>query len=510
LIGQGTNGYANLQRLEDNSKLLETLLRFNKQFSKHGVEAIAGYSYQYFVSEGNRTSATGFLSDEFKWYSLQAASNITSVNTFKGTNTLISFYTRGNYNYDDRFLLTATLRRDGSSRFGSGNKWGSFPSGSVAWRISREKFFNVKAVNDLKLRVSYGVTGNQEIGNLASQQTLGATSAGYIVGGQRITTVLPQQYANPGLRWEQTAQFDAGVDFTLFDNRLRGTVDYYVKKTTDLLLRIPVPSPTAVSTQLANVGSVENKGVEIELTGKIIDKNTFKWESNFNISFNKNKVLSLSNEQFSGNNILMAPLQGTVSLGKYAQLIVPGQPLGTFWGPRFLGIKDGKEVLATGADTIIGCAQPKFIFGLVNTFRYKQWTLNFLFRGSVGNDVFNLTAANMSYLSNLPGKNVLASALKSGLNRDAPKTYSSRWIEDGSFVRLENLNLSYNINVKNTFISSANVFVSGQNLLLFTKYSGVDPEVNAEVSRTGTAPLGIDYLGYPRARSFSFGFNMTF
>jgi iron complex outermembrane receptor protein len=510
LIGQGTNGYANLQRLEDNSKLLETLLRFNKQFSKHGVEAIAGYSYQYFVSEGNRTSATGFLSDEFKWYSLQAASNITSVNTFKGTNTLISFYTRGNYNYDDRFLLTATLRRDGSSRFGSGNKWGSFPSGSVAWRISREKFFNVKAVNDLKLRVSYGVTGNQEIGNLASQQTLGATSAGYIVGGQRITTVLPQQYANPGLRWEQTAQFDAGVDFTLFDNRLRGTVDYYVKKTTDLLLRIPVPSPTAVSTQLANVGSVENKGVEIELTGKIIDKNTFKWESNFNISFNKNKVLSLSNEQFSGNNILMAPLQGTVSLGKYAQLIVPGQPLGTFWGPRFLGIKDGKEVLATGADTIIGCAQPKFIFGLVNTFRYKQWTLNFLFRGSVGNDVFNLTAANMSYLSNLPGKNVLASALKSGLNRDAPKTYSSRWIEDGSFVRLENLNLSYNINVKNIFISSANVFVSGQNLLLFTKYSGVDPEVNAEVSRTGTAPLGIDYLGYPRARSFSFGFNMTF
>ena len=510
LIGQGTNGYANVQRLEDNSKLLETLLRFNKQFSKHGVEAIAGYSYQYFVSEGNRTSATGFLSDEFKWYSLQAASNITSVNTFKGTNTLISFYTRANYNYDDRFLLTGTLRRDGSSRFGSGNKWGSFPSGSVAWRISREKFFNVKAVNDLKLRVSYGVTGNQEIGNLASQQTLGATSAGYIVGGQRITTVLPQQYANPGLRWEQTAQFDAGVDFTLFDNRLRGTVDYYVKKTTDLLLRIPVPSPTAVSTQLANVGSVENKGVEIELTGKIIDKNTFKWESNFNISFNRNKVLSLSNEQFSGTNILMAPLQGTVSLGKYAQLIVPGQPLGTFWGPRFLGIKDGKEVLATGADTIIGCAQPKFIFGLVNTFRYKQWTLNFLFRGSVGNDVFNLTAANMSYLSNLPGKNVLASALKSGLNRDAPKTYSSRWIEDGSFVRLENLNLSYNIQVKNTFISSANVFVSGQNLLLFTKYSGVDPEVNAEVSRTGTAPLGIDYLGYPRARSFSIGFNMNF
>ncbi|WP_164972688.1 TonB-dependent receptor [Lacibacter luteus] len=510
LIGQGTNGYASVQKLEDYSKLLEALIRYNKRFGKHSLEAMGGYSYQYFVSEGDRTTATGFLSDEFKWYSLQAASNITGVNTFKGTNTLISFYTRANYNYDDRFLLTGTLRRDGSSRFGSGNKWGMFPSGSFAWRISREKFFNVKPVSDLKLRVSYGVTGNQEIGNLNSITTLGATSAGYIVGGQRITTVLPQQYANPNLRWEQTAQFDAGIDFTLFEGRLRGVVDYYVKKTTDLLLRIPVPSPTAVSTQLANVGSVQNKGVEIELTGKIIDKNTFKWESNFNISFNKNKVLSLSNEQFSGNNILMAPLQGTVSLGKYAQLILPNQPLGTFWGPRFDGIKSGKETFVAGADTIIGCAQPKFIFGLVNTFRYKQWSLNFLFRGSVGNDVFNLTAANMSYLSNLPGKNVLSSALTSGLNRDAPKVYSSRWIEDGSFVRLENLTLSYEVPVKKTFISAVNVFASGQNLLLFTKYSGVDPEVNAEVSRTGTAPLGIDYLGYPRARSFSFGFNMTF
>lgn len=510
LIGKGTNGYASVQKLEDFNKLLEAVVKYNQHFGKHGVEAMGGYSWQYFVNEGDRTTATGFLSDEFKWYSLQAASSVTSVNTFKVTNTLISFYGRANYNYDDRFLLTGTLRRDGSSRFGSGNKWGMFPSGSAAWRISREKFFHVKPISDLKLRVSYGVTGNQEIGNLASQQTLGATSSGYIVGGQRITTVLPQQYANPNLKWEQTAQFDAGIDYSLFEGRLRGTIDYYVKKTTDLLLRIPVPSPTAVSTQLANVGSVQNKGIEIEINGKIMEKTDFKWESNFNISFNKNKVLSLSNEQFSGNNIQMAPLQGTVSLGKFAQLIIPGQPLGTFWGPRFTGIKGGKETFVAGADTIIGCAQPDFIFGFGNTLRYKQWTLNFLFRGSVGNDVFNLTAANMSYLSNLPGRNVFKSALTSGLARDAGKTFSSRWIEDGSFVRLDNLTLSYDFNVKKTFISAMNVFLSGQNLLLFTKYSGLDPEVNAEVSRTGTAPLGIDYLGYPSSRTFSIGFNMSF
>ena len=511
LLGQGTSGYASVQKLEDYSKLLETVLRYNNHWGDHSLDAIGGYSWQYFVSAGDRTQASGFLSDEFKWYSLQAASTVNGVSTFQASNKLVSFYGRLNYSFADRILFTGTVRRDGSSRFGEGNKWGVFPSGSVAWRISKEKFFNVKAISDLKLRVSYGLTGNQEIGNLNSIQTLGATANGYIVGGQRITTVLPQQYANPNLKWEQTGQFDIGLDFSLFQGRLSGTVDYYDKKTDDLLLRIPVPSPTAVSTQLANVGSVQNKGVEIGITGRIIEKKDFSWVSNFNISFNKNKVLSLSNDQFAGKNIQMAPLQGTVSLGKYAQLVIPGEPLGTFWGPKFAGIVDGKETLAyDGRDTIIGCAQPKFIWGFTNTFNYKRWSLNFLFRGSVGNDVFNLTAANMAYLSNLPGKNVLASALTSGINRDAPKIYSSRWIEDGSFVRLDNLTLSYDIGVKKTFISSARVFLTGQNLLLFADYSGVDPEVNSEVSGTGTAPLGVDYLSYPRARTISLGVNVSF
>lgn len=510
LLGQGSSGYASVQKLEDYSKLLETILRYNEHFGRHSIEALAGYSWQYFVNEGDRTSAQGFLSDEFKWYSLQAASTISSASTFKGSNKLVSFYGRANYNFDDRFLVTGTVRRDGSSRFGIGNKWGVFPSGSVAWRISKEKFFQVNPISDLKIRVSYGVTGNQEIGNLNSITTLGATTTGYIVGGQRITTVLPQQYANPNLKWEQTAQFDAGIDYALFGGRLRGSVDYYVKKTTDLLLRIPVPSPTAVSTQLANVGTVQNKGVEVDIAGKVIDKDDFRWESGFNISFNRNKVVSLSNEQFSGKNIQIAPLQGTVSLGKFAQLIIPGQPVGTFWGPQFTGIKGGKETYASGPDTIIGSAQPNYIFGFTNTFNYKKWTFNFLFRGSIGNDVFNLTAANMSYLSNLPGKNVLASALTSGLDRDAPKVFSSRWIENGSFVRLDNVTLSYAVSLKNTFIYAANVFLSGQNLLLISNYSGVDPEVNAEVSRTGIAPLGIDYLGYPRARTISLGVNVTF
>lgn len=511
LLGQGTGGYASVQKLEDYSKLLETVLRYNEHFGNHSIDAIGGYSWQYFLSTGDKTQASGFLSDTFKWYSLQAASTINGVSTFQGTNRLISFYGRLNYSFADRILATATVRRDGSSRFGSGNKWGTFPSGSVAWRISKESFFDVKAISDLKVRASYGITGNQEIGNLNSIQTLGATTNGYIVGGTRITTVLPQQYANPDLKWEQTSQLDIGLDFAVLNGRLSGSFDYYDKKTEDLLLRIPVPSPSAVSTQLANVGSVQNKGVEINLTGRIIDKPGFSWVSNFNISFNKNKVLSLSNDQFSGNNIQIAPLQGTVSLGKYAQLVIPGQPLGTFWGPQFSGISDGKETYAyNGQDTIIGCAQPDYIWGFANTFNYKRWSLNFLFRGSVGNDVFNLTAANMAYLSNLPGKNVLVSAVTSGLDRDAPKAYSSRWIENGSFIRLDNLTVSYDLGLKKSLVSSARVFLTGQNLLLFADYSGVDPEVNSEVSGTGTAPLGVDYLAYPRARTVSLGVNVSF
>ena len=509
-LGSGLGGYASVQKLDDYSKLLETVLRFNDKFGRHSLDAIAGYSYQYFVDEGNRTTASGFLSDEFLWYSLQAASSINAVSTFKQSNTLISMYARANYNFDDRFLLTGTVRRDGSSRFGSGNRWGVFPSGSVAWRLSQEEFFKVPAVSDLKVRVSYGITGNQEIGNLNSITTLGATTTGYIVGGQRITNVLPQQYANPNLRWEQTAQLNGGIDFALLGGRIHGSVDYYNKKTTDLLLLLPVPSPTAISTQLANVGSVQNRGIEVVLGGTVITQKDFSWGVNVVFSRNRNKVLSLSNDQFKGNNIKIAPLQGQgLTSGVYAQLITPGQPLGTFWGRRFAGVKSGVEQF-NGGDTVIGYAQPKFTYGISNTLNYKNWNLNINLRASVGNDVFNLTGNNLGYESNLPGRNVFVTAVTSGVKRDQPKQYSSRWIEDGSFLRLDNLTLGYDIHARMPIFSNARVFLTGQNLFIFTKYSGLDPEVNSEISGVGTAPLGVDYLAYPRARSISAGINLNF
>lgn len=511
LLGNGNNGYVTVQKLSDYSKLLETILKYNQSFGKHNIDAMVGYSWQYFYSEGQTTKAYGFLSDNFKWYSLAAAQTVESVSSYAESNTLISMYGRINYNYADKYLLTATVRRDGSSRFGSGNKWGIFPSVAASWRISQEDFFQNDIMSDLKLRASFGITGSQEIGNYNSLSTLGASTNGYLVGGEKITIVLPQQYTNPDLKWEQTAQTDIGIDFGFLNGKIRGSIDYYYKKTTDLLLSVAVPSPSLITTQIANVGTVTNQGIELDLSFDLMRTKNFAWDANLNLSHNKNEVVSLSNGQWTGDNMQVAPCQGQGLSGTYAQLIMPGQPIGTFYGKRFIGVVDGVEQFANdGEPEVIGCAQPDLTFGLGTNLQYKNWTLSLNFRGSIGNDVYNCTANNLAYLSNLPGRNVLKEAVISGVNRDQAKVYSSRFIEDGSFVRLDNLSLGYNFSLPKLYISNARVFVSAQNLFVITGYSGADPEVNSEISRTGVAPLGVDYLSYPKARTFSMGINLSF
>lgn len=511
LLGNSNNGYVTVQKLSDYSKLLETILKYNQDFGNHHINAMIGYSWQYFYDEGQTTKAYGFLSDNFKWYSLAAAQTVESISSYAESNTLISMYGRVNYNFADKYLLTATVRRDGSSRFGSGNKWGIFPSVAASWRISQEDFFRNDVVSDLKLRASFGITGSQEIGNYNSLSTLGALSNGYLIGGKKITIVLPQQYTNPDLKWEQTAQTDIGIDFGLLNGKIRGSIDWYYKRTTDLLLSVAVPSPSLITKQIANVGTVTNQGVELDLAFDLMRRKNFTWEANLNLSHNENKVVSLSNGKWTGDNMQVAPCQGQGLSGTYAQLIMPGQPIGTFYGKRFTGIKDGVEQFANnGEPEVIGCAQPDLTFGIGTNLQYKNWNLSLNFRGSVGNDIYNCTANNLVYLSNLPGRNVLKKAITSGVNRDQAKVYSSRFIEDGSFVRLDNISLGYNFNLPELYIPNARIFVSAQNLFTITNYSGTDPEVNSEISRTGVAPLGVDYLSYPKARTFSMGINVSF
>lgn len=512
LLGNSTGGRVTVQRLKDYSKLLEMVLKYNQTFGQHTIDAMAGYSYQYFWNEGFTTAAYGFLTDDFKWYNIAAAQTIESQTSYAESNKLISFYGRVNYNYAGRYLFTATVRHDGSSRFGADHKWGTFPSFAGSWRISQEKFFKSDVVSNLKLRASWGLTGNQEIGNYNSISTLGAASWGYIFGGEKKTVVLPQQYANPDLKWESTSQTDIGLDFGLFNNRIRGSIDWYYKKTKDLLLTVAVPSPSLITTQLANVGAVRNTGLEIELAADLISTKDFSWDATFNFATNSNKLTSLSNSKWSGDEVLWAPCNGQGLSGQYSQLIMVGQPLGTFYGKRFIGLdENGMEMYANdGESEIIGCAQPDFTYGIATTFRYKNWSLALNFRGSYGNDVYNNTANNFMYLNSLPGRNVLASAVTSGISPNQAKTYSSQFIEDGSFFRLDNLTIGYDFALPALKITNARLYFTAQNLFCLTGYSGLDPEVNTDTSGNGASVLGVDYLSYPRSRTFLFGINVTF
>lgn len=399
LLGDGTGGRVTVQRLKDYSKLMELILKYNQQFGEHRIDAMAGYSYQYFWNEGLNTAAYGFQSDEFKWYNLAAAKTIESITSYAESNKLISFYGRANYSYANRYLFTATVRRDGSSRFGKDNKWGTFPSFAASWRITEEPFFKADAISNLKLRASWGMTGNQEIGNYNAISTLGAQSWGYIFGGDKTTVVLPQQYANPDLKWESTSQTDIGLDFGFLDNRIRGSIDWYYKKTKDLLLTVAVPSPSLITTQLANVGAVRNTGIELELGFDIMRTKDFSWDATLNFASNKNKLTSLSNSKWSGDEVLWAPCNGQGLSGQYSQLIMVGEPLGTFYGKKFIGLdENGMEMYANdGKSQIIGCAQPDFTCGITTNLRYKNWSLSLNFRGSQGNDVYNNTANNFMY-----------------------------------------------------------------------------------------------------------------
>lgn len=512
LLGDGTGGRVTVQRLKDYSKLMELILKYNQQFGEHRIDAMAGYSYQYFWNEGLNTAAYGFQSDEFKWYNLAAAKTIESITSYAESNKLISFYGRANYSYANRYLFTATVRRDGSSRFGKDNKWGTFPSFAASWRITEEPFFKADAVSNLKLRASWGVTGNQEIGNYNAISTLGAQSWGYIFGGDKTTVVLPQQYANPDLKWESTSQTDIGLDFGFLDNRIRGSIDWYYKKTKDLLLTVAVPSPSLITTQLANVGAVRNTGIEFELGFDIMRTKNFSWDATLNFASNKNKLTSLSNSKWSGDEVLWAPCNGQGLSGQYSQLIMVGEPLGTFYGKKFIGLdENGMEMYANdGQSQIIGCAQPDFTYGITTNLRYKNWSLSLNFRGSQGNDVYNNTANNFMYLNSLPGRNVLAAAVKSGISVNQAKTYSSQFIEDGSFFRLDNLTLGYDFKLPCLKITNARAYFTAQNLFCITGYDGLDPEVNTDTQGKGGSILGVDYLSYPRSRTFIFGVNVTF
>jgi iron complex outermembrane receptor protein len=398
---------------------------------------------------------------------------------------------------------------------------------SAGWRLSQESFLqNLQSLSDLKLRVSYGITGNQDIGNYKSLVILGP-GANAVIGDQVLTGFSATQLANPDLKWEETSQLNLGIDFGFFDDRISGTVDVYNKTTEDLLLEIDVPQPAVVATRLTNAGKVTNKGIEVALNTVNIASSNFFWRTNFNFASNSNEVVNLGfNKQ--GEPLREFIITGIVSgaglSDTRAQIVLPGHPLGTFFGPRFLGYdSNGNEILSTDPGRperstgplkdgrqVLGDAQPDFTFGISNILTFKKLDLRVFVQGVVGFDILNNTRLEYQRASNIfNGINFFRGALDDvadGLDPEATVHFTDRFLEDGSYVRLQNVTLGYTFNTQ--FVRNLRVYLSADNLLTLTGYEGYDPEVNNFAGERGVASLGIDYANYPQARTFTLGVNL--
>ena len=527
-------------------QLFEGLANYNTTFNKvHDFGAMLGYTYEKFTGEYRSMSAKNFSTDVFTYNGMGYASTKTSMGSYKGENILISFFGRLNYAYNDKYLATFTLRRDGSSRFGANNRWGTVPSGSLAWRMSEEDFIkNLNVFSNLKLRAGYGVTGNERIGDYASYALMSSTHMTMDGNSNVAGTHLNQGSAeNQALKWETTRQYNVGVDMGFFNNRLMVTLDAYYKKTKDLLLSVSLPLYTGFTSGQSNVGSIRNQGIEIDVTSHNLT-GPLVWDTRLNFSLNRNKVLDLGEK---GDIFLTsAKPMGNVSEEQFA-VIREGESLGSLFGYKYAGVLQQGETYApqpnskagdpkfvdvngdgkiSSADrTIIGHASPDFIFGFTNNFNYKNFDLSIFFQGSIGNDLLNMTNMNLEWERTT---DALKRWTTSNTNTNIPRNgfYYSKYggyindhfIEDASFVRLKTLTLGYTLPFKKVF-SSCRFFVSAENLLTFTGYSGWDPEVdtkgyeaakNGSSNQTANGGAGLDFNSYPSMRTYSFGMSITF
>ncbi|SKC16719.1 TonB-linked outer membrane protein, SusC/RagA family [Dyadobacter psychrophilus] len=554
--GRNVGGSASVRGTKSTLLLNENYLTYTKKIgTNHDISAMLGYSYQTSSSENWGGTGQSFITDAVSYWNLGGASVWQSPNSGLTEWQLASYYARLTYGLLDRYLFTANIRQDGSSNFSKNHKWATFPSGAFAWKLSSEPFMqNVTAISQWKWRVSYGLTGNQAI---EPYQTMSRFSNVYtIINGVPVNAVRPTTVANDDLTWETTHQLNIGTDFSVLNNRLNITADYYRRVTKDLLFSVQLPQYSGYSNQLKNIGSVENKGFELTVnTRNLVGE--FKWNTDINFSLNRNKVLSLPN----GTDILYASGPGhLVGLGQ-TQILREGQPVGSFYGWIYDGVYqegdsfipgggfetaaggekfrdiDGKKdangqltgepdgMLNSDDRTIIGNPHPKFIWGLTNDFSWKGIDLNVFFQASQGNDMLNYTLMELNLLSGI--NNATTEALNrwtpTNTNTNVPKAMagrtrrvSTRWVEDGSFVRLKNISLGYNIPkpvLDKLHISKLRIYASAQNILTFTKYKGFDPEVNYssdDNSTNSNRNLGLDYGSYPNAKSYTIGLNVGF
>lgn len=529
------NGQATRNTYFGREQTFETYLNYNFTAGKNKVDLMAGYSWEEKKNnDGFGLSVEGYYNDDLGWYNMSYAQTILGVQNSVQSGYLekvrnISFYGRVNYSFDSRYMLQATIRRDGSSVFGKNNRWGTFPSVSAAWNITEEKFMqNQHIFDNLKLRAGYGISGNAMGFDVYSSYNTYGASGTFVYDGKTYRTYCATKNANPDLKWESTGMLNIGLDFAFLKGRLNGTVEVYHKKTKDLIWSYPVSTTQYIYGWMdANVGEMTNKGIEFTLNAVPVRTKNFMWSTTLNLSHNKNTVDKMQNETFHTTNLTQGdPMVAGVSADGWTQRIMEGEPIGTFYTYQYAGIVNGRSeyyVLdengnRTGETTnnpslkdrsITGCAQPKLNAGWNNTLTYKNWSLNAFITGVFGNDVYNSARAHYTAAQMFSdGKNVLKEFLSNPVGDASSSLPSDRYIEKGSYVRLQTLSLSYTFrNCFNDWIQDLTLYGTANNLFTITNYKGLDPEVNM-----GGIDPGIDYRWsrYPHTRTFMVGVKINF
>ena len=519
----------------------ENILNYQFTSGDHSIDALAGFTVQSNNALNFFSQDTGFPFDRLGADADGQGAVINSTESFRTKWTMASYLGRLNYQYKGRYLVTGSIRADGSSRFAEGNKWGVFPSGAVAWRVSEEPFMQpLEAVSNLKIRASYGITGNSEIGTNLSSLTLG--NGRYSFDGRQVNTFYPSGPANSDLRWEKTAQTDIGIDLSLFNELLNVSFDVYWKNTSDLLVSVPLDPLLGFNSTILNIGGIENNGFELSLTGNWVSSPAFSWSTTANYSQYRNEVTEISplEDEFVG--------PGAVERGEYRSYVRVGEPLGVFRGfatdglitsadaaenvaapdgaPQEGDIKfvdqNGDNVINDEDYTVIGNPHPDFTFGITNSFRYKIIDFSVLISGSIGNDVLNSTSYNAKDPRQLRTNKYAVLATDSWTPENPNATYPRAGsnlqgifvandllaIEDGSYVKIQNISLGVNLSQDIIrFAQNLRVYLSAQNLAVWTDYLGTSPEVNS--GGQSTVNLGVDTGGYPMTRVFMVGLNLT-
>lgn len=530
LLNFGSNGSALRSSYQNETNTIEDYLTWDKKFGGHGINLVAGYSWQQNSSgDGFQATTTNLAVDNIGFYNL-ALSNYTAVTGYVvnfgadgiyNKTKFISDFARLNYNYKEKYLLQASIRRDGSSVFGTNNQWGYFPSVGAAWRIIKEAFMqNQHLFSDLKLRLSYGVTGNATGFSAYTAQFISGALGTYYYNGTTEAAYGPTQAENANLKWEKTATKNIGLDFGFLKGNITGSIDVYDKNTTGMIYSYSVdPILIPTGSIVANGGSMNNKGIELSLNANVVNHNVFSWTTGINLAHNKNEITSLSNPLFTGgDSIRLTQPDGGGQTGSTLQILKAGKPLGQFFTLQYAGKNSSgvsQYVAADGSLTTTptigtdyhyaGSPQPKLIAGWTNTFRYKNFDLNVFLRGSFGGKIFNVARADLFRPSTAQYTNILADVANESINDVNSFKYSTRFIESGSFVRLDNATLGYNFTHLGNYVKRFRIYATVNNLFVITKYDGIDPEIN----QGGNAP-GIDSDNfYPKTRTVLLGLNIN-